>query len=213
MNIVDRDIIVKKVKAKLADKEVEGGLKDWIAAGLLAFSSIFGGIDKALGSAQDLDQFLTQTSKKVKMNKDIKDHVEVNKSFKSLGGENGVGYFNVKVGPFSVHGDYKGYGDLLKDLKIKIEAPKNTSKGEIEKWKPLAFALYDDIDQAFFEQKKKDEKKLKNPKKQQDVIQKRLDKHKDIDDVWESEKKRNDDMWESEKKRNENILKDMGWKN
>jgi hypothetical protein len=211
-NIIDRDILIRKVKAKLANKEIDGGLKEWLAAGLVAFSSIFGGIDKALGSALDLDQFLAQTSKKVKMNKDIKDHVEVNKSFKSLGGENGVGYFNVKVGPFAVRGDYKGYGDLIQNLKIKIEAPKNTSKDEIEKWKPLAFSLYNDIDQAFFQQKQKDKKEIKSPKKQQHSIKKIVDKQKDnMSDTWEEEKKRNNDMWEEEKKRNDDMLKEMGW--
>ena len=165
-----REIIIKKVMVKLAQSEVDAGVKDWLAGALMAFSSIFGGVDQALGSAKDLDHFLSETSRKVENHRMLKDNIEVKKTFKSLGVEDGKGTFDVTIGPFNVHGYYVGVEGTLKELKLKVVASKSAPQEEIEKWKDTALEFSKDISDAFDNQNKKDQIEHKKQEKNQTIM-------------------------------------------
>jgi hypothetical protein len=110
---MQKEIILRKVKAKLIEKEVEAGAKDWIAGIGLSLISLFGGINKANADIDDVNKYLSKIEPQLKsMEYKYKGEVEFKKK---------PGDFDLKIGPYNIEVEYseddKGlvsYGTELK---------------------------------------------------------------------------------------------------
>lgn len=149
-----REIILRKVKAKLIQKEVDAGLKDWFAGVGMSLIALFGGMNKADASAQDLDKYLSGVKTKVekldsiysKYNKSKPGDVKFEKKFnKHYTYENmdhpkriDIGSYNLKLGPFTLTGEYHDLDNGEIGFKSDMKVDRNASPEDIETWSDLA---------------------------------------------------------------------------
>jgi hypothetical protein len=127
---MEKEILIKKVKAKLNQKKinlevVEAGAKDWIAGIALSLTSLLSGIGDAGATSGDVMRYINKINKQVERDSKLKDHVKVSPV--------NNGKFKVEVGPYVMEGKFSP--DFKKvDIDLKTD-PKADSE-DIKNWKP-----------------------------------------------------------------------------
>jgi len=148
---MDRDVIVAKVLCKLNKTNINAGLKDWLMAAVLSFSTLFGGVSKAMATPKDLDKYLSEQKNKIEKSNKLKEHASVKKQFKDLGKGNGVGSFEVKAGPFTLVGDYYSLDGGMSFKKFKVEqyVDRKASDALIKAWEGAVNSIVEKMEKEY----------------------------------------------------------------
>jgi ribosome-associated translation inhibitor RaiA len=232
MNYTKKDKVrlAKKVCIKLSNKKndlvIEAGFKDWAAGIGMSIVTLFSGIGNASATAKDVYDYIENAENKIKtvVNKHddtyFKENFKVKNKFKSYGLKNGdgLGQFEIKLGPYLVIGAYL---DTVHDrfvFKSRIEEVGNPTSYEEETFREIAEHLEKEINKSFykmedkFKKQKKDlteNQKEQKEQKEQKVKPESYSQMKNrIQENWKDFSKNRSDKWNEYKKQQENAWKE-----
>lgn len=181
--------IITAVNKKLAeqremDRLMEAGVKEWAAGALIALTGLFTNVGDAMASPKSLNQFLESKSQEFKKDKKLKDKVKFESKFKSIGGESGSGTFTIKLGPYTLKGDYQGAGDTLKKFSVKTYEDSEATNSELNEWEGVAEKIENILEKEFMKEQKEQKennlvKEKKDPKLDKEISEKVDKQHND----------------------------------
>lgn len=136
---MQKEILIRKVKTKLAEKEIEAGTKDWIAGVALSLTTLLSGIGEAGATSTDVIRHINKLTKQVERDAKLKDHVKIISNPSNLHNYK----FKVEVGPYSLEGKFS---KDFKSIDLDIKEDSKASEQDIEKWKPFIEKMKKDVE-------------------------------------------------------------------
>jgi hypothetical protein len=221
----DKIRVAKKVCIKLSEKDfaIEAGFKDWAAGIGMSIVTLFSGIGNASATAKDVYDYIENAENKIKTVVNENDHTyfkenfKVKNKFKSYGlkSGDGLGQFEIKLGPYLVIGAYLDTPHDRFVFKSKIEEVGNPTSYEEETFREIAEHLQKEINKSFykmedkFKKQKKDLVENQKEQKEQKVKPESYSQMKNkIQENWKDFSKNRSNKWNEYKKQQESAWKE-----